>query len=153
MPAPILHIASAGESSIPALVEMMRHYWELEQIRGFDPQEAERMLHQFFAHPDFGHGWIAFNDDTVLGYLLCSCVFSFEYRGLTAAIDELYVIADARGRGVGRALVQAAELHMRARGCVHIEMEVAEGNFNAQQFYSLLGFASKTGYAMMHKRL
>jgi GNAT superfamily N-acetyltransferase len=148
-----VHITPAGTSSIPVLIEMMRQYWQFEQIRGFDADNAGRMLQEFFSRPEFGRGWIAFNDQQVLGYLLCSCVFSFEFGGLTAAIDELYVIAPARGQGVGKLLVQSAEAQMRDMGCMHIEMEVAEKNFRAQQFYSLLGFASRTGYAMMHKKL
>ncbi|MGC3981382.1 MAG: GNAT family N-acetyltransferase [Steroidobacteraceae bacterium] len=146
-------ILPATADSIPVLVELMRQYWEYEQIRGFDAQSAETLLTGFLSHPDLGRGWIALDHDQVLGYLLCSRVFSFEHGGPTAAIDELYVIAEARGQGVGRLLVQTAEREMRAQGCVHIEMEVAAHNVQAQRFYSLLGFASRAGYSLMHKAL
>jgi len=148
-----IHVLPVGKDHIPVLVELMRQYWEYEQIRGFAAEHAERLLKDFLSHPDFGRSWIAFNDNQVLGYLLCSRVFSFEYGGITAAIDELYVIAEARGQGVGKLLVGMAEQTMRELGCVHIEMEVQHSNFKAQQFYSLLGFASRTGYSLMHKVL
>lgn len=147
------YIVPAGADTIPVLVELMRQYWEFEQIRGFSAASAESMLRGFLGHPELGRGWIAYSDQLVLGYMLCSTVFSFEYGGLTAAIDELYVVADARGQGVGRLLVQTAETEMRQRGCVHIEMEVAARNVKAQRFYSLMGFASRAGYSMMHKPL
>jgi ribosomal protein S18 acetylase RimI-like enzyme len=147
------HISSARTESIPVLVELMRQYWEYEQIRGFAATQAEQMLHSFFAHPELGRGWIAYSDQQVLGHLLCSCVFSFEHGGPTAAIDELYVVSAARGQGVGRLLVQTAEQEMRALGCVHIEMEVSARNVRAQRFYSLLGFATRAGYSVMHKAL
>jgi ribosomal protein S18 acetylase RimI-like enzyme len=146
-------ILSAEADSIPALVEMMRLYWEFEQIRGFDAHNAERLLTSFLKQPELGRGWIAFDDQQVLGYLLCSRVFSFEYGGPTATIDEIYVIADARGRGVGKLLVGTAEQVMREQGCVHIEMEVSARNVRAQHFYSVLGFSTRVGYSLMQKAL
>ena len=148
-----IQILPAEPESIPVLVELMRLYWEFEQIRGFDAHRAEQLLRSFLSQPDLGRGWIAHDDQQVLGYILCSRVFSFEYGGPTAAIDELYVIADARGRGVGTLLVGTAERAMREQGCVHIEMEVAAQNVRAQHFYSVLGFSSRAGYSMMHKAL
>jgi ribosomal protein S18 acetylase RimI-like enzyme len=153
MNVPNIHVLPASATHIPVLTELMRQYWEFEQIRGFSVEHANQLLHEFLSHPDLGRGWIAFNDNDVLGYLLCSRVFSFEYGGPTVTIDELYVIADARGRGIGKLLVRTAEASMRELGCVHIEMEVQQHNFRAQQFYSLLGFASRTGYSLMHKAL
>ncbi len=148
-----IQILPAEADSIPALVEMMRLYWEFEQIRDFDAYNAERLLSSFLKQPDLGRGWIAFDDQQVLGYLLCSRVFSFEYGGPTAAIDEIYVIADARGRGVGKLLVGTAEQAMREQGCVHIEMEVSARNVRAQHFYSVLGFSTRVGYSLMQKAL
>ncbi len=147
------YILPAGADTIPVLVELMRQYWEFEQIRGFSAGSAERLLQEFLGRPQLGRGWIAYSDEHVQGYLLCSTIFSFEYGGLTAAIDELYVVADSRGQGVGRLLVQTAESEMRKQGCVHIEMEVAARNVQAQRFYSLMGFASRAGYSLMHKAL
>jgi ribosomal protein S18 acetylase RimI-like enzyme len=151
-PIPI-QILPAEADAIPALVEMMRLYWEFEQIRGFDAHIAERLLSGFLKQPELGRGWIAYDDQQVLGYLLCSRVFSFEYGGPTAAIDEIYVIADARGRGVGKLLVGTAEKIMREQGCVHIEMEVSARNVRAQHFYSVLGFSTRVGYSLMQKAL
>lgn len=147
------HILPATTDFIPVLVELMRQYWEFEQIRGFSADHAETLLQDFFAQPQLGRGWIACNEQQILGYLLCSKVFSFEYGGLTAVIDEVYVVPEARGRGVGKMLVNTAETDMRQLGCVHIEMEVAARNVRAQHFYSLQGFASRAGYSLMHKAL
>jgi ribosomal protein S18 acetylase RimI-like enzyme len=153
MPSSPTHILPAKLESIPVLVELMRLYWEFEQIRGFSAEHAEQLLRAFLSQPDLGRGWIAHDDQQVLGYLLCSRVFSFEYGGPTATIDELYVIGESRGRGVGKLLVGTAETAMRELGCVHIEMEVAARNVRAQHFYSVLGFSTRAGYSMMHKAL
>ena len=72
---------------------------------------------------------------------------------LCSALDELFVVSEARSQGVGKLLVKTAEQNMRELGCVHIEMEVATTNVRAQRFYSLLGFATRAGFSMMHKPL
>jgi GNAT superfamily N-acetyltransferase len=49
-------------------------------------------------------GWIAMAADRPVGYLLAVYVFSLEHLGLTAEIDEFYVLPEQRGGGVGAAL-------------------------------------------------
>ena len=70
-----------------------------------------------------------------------------------AWLEDLFVSADARGRGLGRALVEAAFERARARGCARIELDTGEGN-PARRLYEELGFVRKGGSAIyMQKRL
>jgi GNAT superfamily N-acetyltransferase len=48
----------------------------------------------------------------------------------------------ARGRGVGRALVEAAIGRARERGCRRIELDVNEANPAAHALYEHLGFSA-----------
>ncbi len=63
----------------------------------------------------------------------------------TAAGDSelltVAVVPEARRRGVGGALVQAAAAHVLARGAVSMNLEVAEDNAAARTLYEKLGFA------------
>ena len=58
-------------------------------------------------------------------------------------IEDLYVRSHARGRGVGRALLEAAVNRARARGCAHIDADVDEVNERAAKLYARAGFTSK----------
>jgi len=51
----------------------------------------------------------------------------------------IYLARDARGRGVGRALLAAVEERARARGCCTITLEVLEGNTRARALYASCG--------------
>jgi len=153
MTTPTTDIAIARPIDVPQLVQLVRHYWENEQLKSFNEEAISKLISGIVTSPELGQCWIARNAGGMQGYLICSCVPSFEYGGLLALIADLYVAPDARRSGVGQQLVHAAEDAMRARGCVHIAMEVAQKNVRAQQFYSILGFATRAGYSMMHKAL
>jgi GNAT superfamily N-acetyltransferase len=55
-------------------------------------------------------------------------------------LEDLFVRDGARGRGLGRALVDAAVERARARGCKRIELDVDERDERALAFYRAMGF-------------
>jgi GNAT superfamily N-acetyltransferase len=58
-----------------------------------------------------------------------------------AWIEDVFVRERARGKGLGRALVELAIEHARERGCKRIELDVDEDNAPARALYRELGFA------------
>lgn len=73
-------------------------------------------------------------------------------QGLSApldggAIQNVGIVPEHRGRGLGRALVQAALLGFRENGLEHISLEVTAANQPAIRLYLSLGFCvTKTLY-------
>lgn len=57
-----------------------------------------------------------------------------------AAVRHLYVSARYRGRGLGRALVEAVAEHARAAGARCLWLETQNVNYPAIQFYLATGF-------------
>jgi ribosomal protein S18 acetylase RimI-like enzyme len=53
----------------------------------------------------------------------------------------MWVAPDARGAGVGRALVDAVAAWARDRGCGRLVLSVTESNERARRFYVTHGFA------------
>ena len=56
-------------------------------------------------------------------------------------LEDLYVDEDARGKGVGRALVQGVVDLARERGCRRIQLDVNEANAAALAVYDSFGFS------------
>ena len=56
-------------------------------------------------------------------------------------LEDLYVRDDARGTGLGRALVEACFERAKARGCRRIELDVNESNQSAIALYVRCGFS------------
>jgi ribosomal protein S18 acetylase RimI-like enzyme len=59
-------------------------------------------------------------------------------------LEDLFVEAEARRAGLGRALVTAALERARARGCGRIELDVDEDNTGAIAFYRAVGFSTES---------
>jgi len=56
-------------------------------------------------------------------------------------ISELFVVEEMRGRGVGRALIEACEQWARSRGLPLMMIGVLSGNTRAKRIYESSGYA------------
>jgi GNAT superfamily N-acetyltransferase len=83
---------------------------------------------------------LALVDERVVGIANCFYGFStFAARPLLN-VHDLAVLPEYRGRGIGRALLAAAEQRARARGCAKLTLEVLETNDGARRLYESFGF-------------
>lgn len=57
-------------------------------------------------------------------------------------IDELYVVPERRGRGLGRALLDALLDAARARGATHVDLGTATDDTAARALYESAGFTN-----------
>jgi GNAT superfamily N-acetyltransferase len=68
------------------------------------------------------------------------------YTGaLDAYLEELYVVPERRGHGLGRALLEAAMDHARERGAAHIDLGTSEDDVAARALYESAGFTNREG--------
>ena len=77
---------------------------------------------------------VALEDGRVLGYVGMMCVLD------EGQIINVAVHPDARRRGVGRTLMQAAQAYAKERGIAFLSLEVRESNIAARSLYSSLGW-------------
>jgi len=66
-------------------------------------------------------------------------------EGLECYLAELYVVPAMRGRGLGRALMNAAMDLARAEGADYMDLGTAETDVAARALYESLGFSNREG--------
>ncbi len=60
-----------------------------------------------------------------------------------AFVSDVFVRPAHRGRGIGRALVDAAVEHARTHGAAIVKLDVLLGNADARRLYERRGFAAR----------
>jgi ribosomal protein S18 acetylase RimI-like enzyme len=66
-------------------------------------------------------------------------------RALECYLAELYVVPARRGRGLGRALMNAAIELARVQGADYMDLNTAETDVAARALYESLGFSHREG--------
>ena len=146
-------IRPATTHDIPALLPLVEQYWLFEDIEGFDAARVGRELARAVANADLASAWIAIAKGQPAGYLLAVYVFSLEHLGLTAEIDEFFVLPSARGQGIGEELLRLAEAEFVRRGCTNVALQLGRGNDRARTFYRAQGYKERAGYELLDKML
>ena len=77
-------------------------------------------------------------DGSVAGVLVLAFRPNISLGGSFASIEDLYVVPEARRRGVGAALLQAAEERCTGRGISYLEVQIEENE--AGYFYAASGY-------------
>ncbi|MFC4952509.1 GNAT family N-acetyltransferase [Acinetobacter puyangensis] len=118
----------------------------------FQQEIAEFTWHRLIAsNKDNMYGFAAIDGDQVVGIVHViehdSCWTQQPY----AYLQDLYVITDVRGQGVGRALIEQVYRVTAERGCDRVVWLTQESNLTAQRLYD--NIAVKTGFIQYKKAL
>jgi len=120
----------ADASSMSALFAQFEHPTPAEPI----PARLARLR----AHE--GEALVASDNTGLLGIATTQIVWSLVADGPFAMLTALVVREDTRGRGVGRALIDAVEAWARDHGAGRVVVTTALRRAGAHAFYERLGF-------------
>lgn len=134
----------AARTVIGAFLAEDAHYRASAQAYGDGGTAAlERALDLFLARPELGFVWLAFCGES-RGRAIGACVVCYAIstaRGsLVAKLDDVQVDAGWRGRGAGRAMLEALRAALAREGVTRIDCGCHRDNARAWSFYAGLGF-------------
>lgn len=135
---PVVRRARVGD--LPRLVELMREHIAYEKSAPRPPGLAERLGPQLFAED--ARMWVLLAgtpDGDVAGYAACSAEFSFWDAHHYLHLDCLYLAEDARGHGLGAALMDGVRELARELGLGQVQWQTPDWNEGAIRFYDRLG--------------
>jgi ribosomal protein S18 acetylase RimI-like enzyme len=139
--------AIPGDEAV--LLPMMRALAEQEpEVIPFDESAARAAFHQFLSLPDFGRIWLLYDGPALIGYIILTIGFSFEFRGHDAFIDELYIVPAHRRHGFGRHAMAFVEQKACEMGVNALHLEVDRGNDPALELYRRAGYKDHDRFLM-----
>ncbi len=133
-----MRIRNAGESDIPTILKLIHALAEYER----EPDavrigEAELRRDGFGSQPLF-ECMIAEEDDEAAGFALFFPIYS-TWRGPSLHLEDLFVVPEHRGHGIGKALLACVAALAVARGCSRMQWDVLDWNAPAIEFYRSCG--------------
>jgi GNAT superfamily N-acetyltransferase len=137
-----IHRANLGDAGDAAAIVAILDSYASDPKGGGRPLGAEvrnRVIPMLRDHPTT-LVLLAALDGALVGVAVCFfSISTFKARPLLN-IHDLAVLPGHRGRGIGRALLAAAEEHARRRGCCKLTLEVQDDNVPARTLYGRFGF-------------
>jgi GNAT superfamily N-acetyltransferase len=118
------------------LIAAYQRFYEAGQI---DEERNRAFFSRFLAPSEEGMLLAAWHGDDLLGYACLYWSFTSIVPAETVLMNDLYVIEEARGQGIGRALIEASAAVARERGAQRLEWVTARDNVTAQRLYDTTG--------------
>ena len=134
-----LLVRQATEADLPRLLPMMLDFNRLEAIP-WTFERGEKALRNLLGNNELGYVGLAEVDEATSGYFVLTFGYDLEWDGRDAFLTELYLRPEARGGGLGRLLLKAAEDTALSRGARALHLMVRPENAPALALYLKVGF-------------
>lgn len=145
---PDTRITPIQPDHVPAVVTLVYDLAEYERLREQCHLTTEQLSKALFGPSPALFGLVACHQQEVVGYALYFLNFS-TWEGVHGIyLEDLYVRPDARGVGLGKALLTAlAELAIQ-RGLARVDWSVLDWNTPSIEFYRAIGAVPMQGWTM-----
>jgi GNAT superfamily N-acetyltransferase len=134
-----LQIAPIHVDEFEELLPLIAAYQRFYEVAEIDEARNRTFFRRFLAPSEDGLLLGARRDGRLVGYACLYWHFSSLEAVESVLMNDLYVDEEARGRGVGRALIEATAEVARERGAAFVEWSTAPDNETAQRLYDSTG--------------
>jgi GNAT superfamily N-acetyltransferase len=148
----MLTLRAAERRDIPALFGLITELADFEQLRSQVSGDAITLERHLFDEPRYAQVILAEEQGTVVGFALYFWNYSTFLCRPGIYLEDLFVQAHCRGRGIGRALLEAVQERAREQGCGRLEWSVLNWNTRAIAFYEAFGARPNEGWTVYRKR-
>jgi len=137
---PMMNVSPATEADLPVLCELLGLLFVQEAEFRPDRERQLAGLRSILSRPEAGQILVLREGPGVVGMVSLLFMPSTALGGRVAVLEDMVVRPNARGRGAGSRLLQAAIEFAQLAGCRRITLLTDADNAAAQQFYSRHGF-------------
>jgi len=134
-----LRIRSGEQPDVPLIAELIRGLARYEKLEHEVTLTEEKLDRALFGERPYAETLIAEDDGRAVAFALFFHSFSTFLAQPGIYLEDLFVVPEARGGGVGRALLEKLAETAVERGCGRLEWAVLDWNEPAIRFYERLG--------------
>ena len=137
-------------SDIEVITQMMQDFYAIDNYP-MDVEVAKKLFQEFISNEHLGKSWLIYTENEIVGYIILTFIFSFEYGGKIAFVDELFIKETARGKGFGKEAIQFIQREVPKLSLKLLYLEVEPHNENAQKLYLAHDFVIHNRKLMKYK--
>ena len=137
-------------TDIEVITQMMQDFYAIDNYP-MDVEVAKNLFHEFISNENLGKSWLIYSENEIVGYIILTFVFSFEYGGKIAFVDELFIKETERGKGFGKEAIQFIQREVPKLSLKLLYLEVEPHNENAQKLYLAHDFVIHNRKLMKYK--
>ena len=108
---------------LPHLTPLVAAFHQEEGIVS-DPKQRDRALIPLLEGSPHGAVYMIGPRNSPMGYVVFSFIWSVEFGGLEAMVDEVYLRHNVRGKGIGKSILKRLFRTMAAHGVHSLSLEV-----------------------------
>ena len=135
---------------ISTITQMMQDFYAIDNYP-MDVEVAKNLFQEFISNEHLGKSWLIYSENEIVGYIILTFIFSFEYGGKIAFVDELFIKETARGKGIGKEAIQFIQKEVPKLSLKLLYLEVEPHNENAQKLYLAHDFVIHNRKLMKYK--
>ncbi|HTB73076.1 MAG TPA: GNAT family N-acetyltransferase [Polyangiaceae bacterium] len=134
-----LQIEKVPEGQMDFLLDMMADFNTIEDL-SWSRELVEPAVRTLLSSPDLGVVHYILEAGEVRGYFVLTWGFDLEWNGRDAFLTELYILAQSRGRGIGRHVLPQIEELAERHGARALHLMVRPENEPAVALYQGAGY-------------
>lgn len=135
-----IELRKASVQDIELLLEYMAGFNQEEGIF-FDTEAYRAKLWNAFRYSQFVKLWLIVANSLPVGYAVLTFTFSFEFDGIQATIDEIYLCPSERRQGLGTRILQSLKHEAIDAGAKTLWADISDEKPWLVKFYERAGFS------------
>jgi len=141
-------IRPAVEADVPVILDLIRGLAEYERAADKVVCDEARLRESLFGEKPEAEVLLGWVGSTAAGFAVFFHNYSTWWGRKGIYLEDLFVRPEMRGKGIGKALLQAVARIARDRECARVEWSVLDWNQPAIDFYRSLGAGPKDGWTI-----
>lgn len=138
-PNPEFAIRSVTPAEVPELFELIKALAKYERLSHTVTGSAGELKEHLFGDRPYAEAWVAEVGGQLVGFALFFYNYSTFITKPGIALEDLFVLPEYRGRGIGKSLMVSLAKLAIARGCGRLEWSVLDWNEPAIAFHRRIG--------------